>query len=471
MSRTFPLSPLTSHPKSATHSRSTSIKSIKSSASPLDPLAATLATVQSKYTLSHPKSLEAHKEACNNLPGGNTRTVLHQSPFPITFVKGQGCELTSLDGHVYVDFLGEYSAGIYGHSNKEIASAVTEAMKDGWNFGGPNSYERELARKVTKRFSPSGLEVVRFTNSGTEANTMALAAAKVATGRSQILAFKNGYHGGTIYFPTSQHTANVNLPHSFVLAPYNDIPATREIIAQIPKGSLAAIIVEPLQGSGGSIPGTKEFLLYLNRTAHQLGALFIVDEVMTSRLSYHGLSHSLGLTPDLVTLGKWVAGGMTFGAFGGRREGGIMSLFDPRNNILSHSGTFNNNIITMAAGCVGMDIYNEEQLQRLNKLGETLKSSVTSTLEKHGITVTEGAKPKMYVTGLGSMLGIHFSGAQEKMLGTLFWHHMLECGIYFAARGYIALNIELDTRHIEKFVEGVESFIGSYKGCLVVEGK
>ncbi|CAG8956913.1 hypothetical protein HYFRA_00012368 [Hymenoscyphus fraxineus] len=471
MSRTFPLTPLTSHPKSATHSRSTSIKSIKSSASPPDPLAATLATVQSKYTLSHPKSLEAHKEACNDLPGGNTRTVLHQSPFPITFVKGQGCELTSLDGHVYVDFLGEYSAGIYGHSNKEIASAVTEAMKDGWNFGGPNRYERELAKKITKRFSPSGLETVRFTNSGTEATTIALASALAATSRSQILAFKNSYHGGTISFPPTQHTATVNLPHSFILAPYNDIPTTREIIAQIPKDSLAAIIVEPLQGSGGSIPGSKEFLMYLNRTAHQLGALFIVDEVMTSRLSYHGLSHSLGLTPDLITLGKWVGGGMTFGAFGGRREGGIMSLFDPRNNILSHSGTFNNNIITMAAGCIGLDIYNEEQLQRLNSLGEKLEASITSTLEKHGIIATEDARARMYVTGLGSILGIHFSGPQEKMLGSLFWHHMLECGVYLAARGFIALNMELEMRHVEMFVEGVESFVGCYKGCLVVDRK
>lgn len=161
---------------------------------------------------------------------------------------------------------------------------------------------------------------------------------------------------------------------------------------------------------------------------------------------------------------------MTFGAFGGRREGGVMSLFDPRNNILSHSGTFNNNIITMAAGCVGMDIYNEAQLTRLNKLGENLKTSVESTLAKNGITAEEGGKPKMYITGLGSILGIHFEGPQEGTLRTMFWHYMLEVGIYFAPRGYIALNIELGEEHIEKFVEGVEGFVRSYRGYLV-EGK
>lgn len=294
---------------------------------------------------------------------------------------------------------------------------------------------------------------------------MALAASVALTGRPNILAFKNGYHGGTIYFPTHPSPSNVNLPHSFVLAPYNDIAGTEEVLSTIPKESLAAIIVEPLQGSGGSIPGTPEFLNYLNKIAHELGALFIVDEVMTSRLSYHGLSHRLGLTPDLVTLGKWVGGGMTFGAFGGRREGGVMSLFDPRNNILSHSGTFNNNIITMAAGCVGMDIYDESQLNRLNKLGETLKSSVTSTLEKYGVG------KEMYITGLGSILGIHFSGPHEGTLTTLFWHHMLDVGLYFAARGYIALNIELEGKHVERFVQGVEGFVKSYKGYLGVEGK
>jgi glutamate-1-semialdehyde 2,1-aminomutase len=130
---------------------------------------------------------------------------------------------------------------------------------------------------------------------------MALAAAVAFTKRKTILAFKNGYHGGTLSFPSSLKSINVNLPHSFVLAPYNDIEGTQAVLSSLPVDSLAAIIVEPMQGSGGCIVGTKSFLHYIETQAHKLGALFIVDEVMTSRLAYHGFSYALGLKPDLVT--------------------------------------------------------------------------------------------------------------------------------------------------------------------------
>ncbi|KAH8687572.1 putative glutamate-1-semialdehyde 2,1-aminomutase [Tricladium varicosporioides] len=476
-----------------------SIKSLRSPASPFDPLGGALSSAQARYTVSNSQSLEAHNEACHDFPGGNTRTVLHSSPFPITFVGAKGCELTSLDGDVYIDFLGEYTAGIFGHSNGEISSSITEALSKGWNYGGSNPYERELARKVKKRFSPSGIELVRFTNSGTEANTMAIAAACAFTGRKKIVVFSNGYHGGTLYFPHNLSHVNVNLPHEFVICPYNDIEGTKKLIASLPKNSLAAIMVELIQGSGGCIIGTNEFLHYLNKAAHALGALFLVDEVMTSRLAYHGLSHSLGLKPDLVSLGKWIGGGMSFGAFGGRKDRGVMSMFDPRNGVLSHSGTFNNNIVTMAAGCAGMDIYNENQVRTLNSLGEKLKTGVEHILLKYGISPQQNGiskkkgvsdteklelespftglsisseketekKAKMWISGQGSMLCVHFSGESEKSLKGLFWHHMLENGIYVAPRGFMGLNLELEEIHIEQYIEAVEKFVGRHKGALI----
>ena len=195
---------------------------------------------------------------------------------------------------------------------------------------------------------------------------------------------------------------------------------------------------------------------------------------------------------------------MTFGAFGGRRDGGVMSMFDPRNGILSHSGTFNNNIVTMAAGCAGIDIYTEGEATRLNTLGEKLKASVEKILQKHGITgpMKEVRCPKknelespftgaqasspqtgisveslslsenekgnvgMWISGQGSMLNIHFSGESEKSLRGLFWHHMLENGIYMAQRGFIVLNLELTEMHMEKVIRAVEGFVVKYKGAL-----
>jgi len=316
---------------------------------------------------------------------------------------------------------------------------------------------------------------------------MALAAAIAFTGRTKIIAFKNGYHGGTLSFPASLHATNVNLPHEFILAPYNDIPGTKEVLVNLPKDSVAAIIVEPIQGSGGCVVGSVEFLQYLNAISKKMGSVFIVDEVMTSRLSYHGYSSSIGLSPDLITLGKWIGGGMTFGAFGGRKDAGIMSMFDPRFGHLSHSGTFNNNILTMAAGCAGLEIYNADQVTHLNALGEDLKGRIAATLVKYGIGSAQGKiedgsrrldslslsenskssiKHTMWISGQGSMLNIHFAGEREKSLRAIFWHHMLDQGIYLAQRGFVALNIELNEVHIRKFTDAIESFIERYQHIL-----
>lgn len=343
-----------------------------------------LAEAHSIYARLNPSSLKAHQSARQHQPGGNTRTVLHANPFPITFASGNGCTLTSLDGHTYIDFLGEYTAGIYGHNNATIRAAIDEALTRGWSLGGNNTYEKELAKLVCERFTPT-MELVRFTNSGTESNMMAVATAMAWTGRNKILVFRGGYHGATLAFrvpPKLSATKSVNLPHEWVVGTYNDIARTEEVLSALPPESLAAILVEPMLGNAGAIPGSLPFLQFLRSYASSHGALLIFDEVMTSRLSYRGLGHKLGIKPDLMTLGKWVGGGMSFGAFGGRRD--VMELYDPtKSGGLAHAGTFNNNVISMAAGCAGCKVLDEETTNRVNDLGELLKKMVTNAIEKH----------------------------------------------------------------------------------------
>lgn len=221
-----------------------------------------------------------------------------------------------------------------------------------------------------------------------------------------------------------------------------------------------------------------------------------MDEVMTSRLSYHGYSASMALRPDLMTLGKWVGGGMSFGAFGGRKD--VMQLYDPRTGIASHSGTFNNNVISMAAGIAGLDILTEEKITRLNSLGDKLIRGIEEILAEYKITTTspdpqipdggheassveankekgsEGAKiPKMSITGVGSMICIHFNEPpltplERKNLLGLFFLHMLEENIYMATRGFISLNIEIGEEDVEKFLKAVERFVGKYRLVLGV---
>ncbi|KAK5202501.1 hypothetical protein LTR41_011755, partial [Exophiala xenobiotica] len=176
---------------------------------------------------------------------------------------------------------------------------------------------------------------------------------------------------------------SMNLPHDFVYAPFNNILETRAILEDLPQDSLAAILVEPVQGSGGCRAATRAFLRFLRDVADKTGVFLIFDEVMCSRLGYSGYSATQGVRGDLVTLGKYVAGGMTFGAFGGRRD--IMERFNPSKNQLFHPGTYNNNVLSMHAGLVGLEIYNADQVDRLNKLGEDLKTKVQRILIAGGI--------------------------------------------------------------------------------------
>ena len=424
-----------------------------------------LRTVISTYIQSNPKSRSLHNAAASHLPGGNTRTVLHATPFPLTITSASGCTLTTADNHELTDYLSEYTAGLLGHSNPRIVSAIKAALANGYNYGAPNAYEKRLAELVCERFKPA-IQLVRFTNSGTESNMLAIATAKAYTNRphGKVLVFANGYHGSTIGFRDGAPDA-MTLPHQWVVAPYGSIDGCLDVLKNVRDGELAAILVEPMQGSAGAIECTPEFLRFLRNEATARGALLIVDEVMTSRLTPSGLAQEMGITPDLMTLGKWVGGGMTFGAFGGKRE--IMEMFDPDRSDgrgLSHAGTFNNNVVSMAAGCEALRIYDETALRRLNELGDGLKMRVNSILMEIGLGTEHGMKEglSIWMSGRGSILAMRLAGKHAETVKALFWHHMLEHGVYLATRGFVALNIELDESHVDKFVNAVEVFVKKY---------
>jgi glutamate-1-semialdehyde 2,1-aminomutase len=343
-----------------------------------------LAAAYAKYSTSNPISAKLHQDSLACMPGGNTRTVLYANPFPLTITSASGKFLTSADGRTYTDLLGEYSAGVFGHSNPLIKEALSKTLETGWSYGAEGIPEKVLARKVTERFSKGGMDMVRFTNSGTEASTMAISTAIVYTGRKKVLVFSNAYHGATLMFPLElcrwMHSRSsdqapwttVNIPHDFVVAPFNNISETRDIVDALPKESLAAIIFETIQGSGGCRPALPEFVTFLRETATDLGALLIVDEVMTSRLGPSGSLATMNVKADLMTLGKWVAGGMSFGGFGGRKD--IMEMYNPSRSGKGpiHPGTFNNNVFSMAAGVVALDIFNAEKVVELNRRGDPI---------------------------------------------------------------------------------------------------
>jgi len=183
-----------------------------------------LADAEAHYTNNNPKSAAQYQRALHSMPGGNTRTVLFYPPFPLTLERGIGCRVWDLDGHEYIDFLSEYTAGLYGHSHAGIRTALDHALDAGIVLGGHNAQEAEFADLVVNRFP--FLEQVRFTNSGTEANLMAISSARAFTGRSKVMVMEGGYHGGVLYFAPGG--TPINAPFPYLIGRYNDIDGCRE---------------------------------------------------------------------------------------------------------------------------------------------------------------------------------------------------------------------------------------------------
>jgi glutamate-1-semialdehyde 2,1-aminomutase len=399
-------------------------------------LAEALAEAEARFTAANPRSRERALAAAAVMPGGNTRTVLHYTPFPLAFARGEGATLTDLDGHTYRDFLGEYSAGIYGHSHPVIVAAAKRAIEDGIVLGGPNLYEARLAAAIAARF-PS-VERIRFTNSGTEANLMALVTAIATSGRTRVLGFRGGYHGGVL---TLKPGVLTNVPFEFALARYNDLDSVEALLREGPE-RFACAIVEPVMGGAGAIPGSPEFLRGLRALTARHGILLILDEVMTSRHGTGGVQGLLGITPDLTTFGKYLGGGFSFGAFGGRAE--LMERYDPyRPDAWAHAGTFNNNVTSMAAGYAGLsEVFTPAAAEALFARGERLRTRLNATAEAEDVPVR--------ATGLGSMIGIHPTdrpittaedAPEAKEARALIHLALIARGIYMARRGYMTLSL------------------------------
>lgn len=433
-------------------------------------LARTLAEVEGRYRERHPLSARRHEYAARHMPGGNTRSVLHYNPFPLTFASGRGNRLTDVDGFEYLDLLGEYSAGLYGHTHPIIQTAMTRAIEDGLTLGGPNLYEARLAEAIRARFA--SIELIRFTNSGTEANLMALSTVRALNhDRPRVLVFDGGYHGGVFHF--RHGGSQLNAPFDWLIGNYNDLQGTR-VLLRSHADAVAAVLVEPMLG-GGCIPGTRQFLGMLREECTAHGSILIFDEVMTSRLSPSGAQGLLDIKPDMTTLGKYLGGGSSFGAFGGRRD--LMQRFDPdATDAFVHAGTFNNNVISMAGGLAGLtEVFTVPEVRRINALGEALRERLNE--------VASARRAPFQATGWGSLIGLHFGSAtapsrldsdaaqddaqrMRSALESLFHLEMLERGYYLGRRGYMALSLPTTESDCDGLVEAVDDFLAARGGLI-----
>jgi glutamate-1-semialdehyde 2,1-aminomutase len=367
-----------------------------------------------EYESRTSRSRELATRAQRVMPGGETRTITFHPPYPLTGDHGSGCQFWDVDGNVYYDLINNYTSLLHGHAHPAINSAVEAQLAKGTTFATALESQIILGEILTERVA--SVDMVRYTNSGTEATMNAVRVARAFTGRDLIIKMEGGYHGSFDDFEISVHpdltlagppdaptpvidTRGVaaNTVDNVLIAPFNDIEALERLM-NAHGAKIAAIIIEPVMGAAGVIPADRAYLHRAQELARAVGALLIADEVMTFRLEYGGVQEHYGITPDLTTFAKIIGGGFPVGAFGGRRE--VMTLFDARNpQPVYQSGTFNGNAITTVAGIAAMELYPREEVARLNALGHQLRDGIAQQFTSRGLSAT--------TTGYGSMVGVH----------------------------------------------------------------
>jgi glutamate-1-semialdehyde 2,1-aminomutase len=422
-----------------------------------------LAAAERRFATANPKSQLRHAQATAVLPGGHSRQTLFYAPFPLTIARGRGARITDLDGHEYLNLVGDYAAGLFGQDCEPIRRVVLDTLQSGLSLSGPNTHEVELAELISSRI-PS-MQQVRFCNSGSEACLYAAQVARHATQRSALLVFNGCYHGGFMIYGANDPPLSVPFP--VVKATYNDVSGTRELLRAC-GAELAAVFVEPMMSAGGCIPAAPQFLAMLREETRRCGALLVFDEVMSSRLAPGGVQGLRGITPDLTTLGKFWGGGFAFGAFGGARR--WMQHLDMRSGgVLSQGGTFNNQVVTMAAGLVGArDVYTPAECARLNGLGDSLRGQLNDLGQSLGM--------QFQATGIGGVLAIHW---REELITEpsqvepataprrrLFHLEMLEQGFYSAQRGLITLSLPMREHDVASFVRATRAYLTRHAAIL-----
>ena len=400
------------------------------------------------------------------MPGGvnsPVRAFGNVNSTPIFIKSASGAYLHDVDGNDYVDFIGSWGPMILGHSNPKIIKAIKDQADLGTSYGAPTEAETSIGELI-RTVMPS-IEKIRMVNSGTEATMSCIRLARGYTGRNKIIKFTGCYHGhvDSLLIKAGSGVSTFGLPDSpgipeelarhTISVPYNDINAFLEVFESI-KSELAAVIIEPIAGNMGFIPGDKDFLETLRTKTHESGSVLIFDEVMTGfRVSLGGAQELYGITPDLTALGKVIGGGLPVGAFGGKAE--IMNFLAPEGPVYQ-AGTLSGNPLAVAAGkCLINELIRTNPYDELEANANYLLTNIKNEMFKKEIPFS--------FNQIGGMFGFFFtdefpnnfddvSASSDKYFES-FFKDCLNQGIYFAPSKYEAGFIS--TKHTKKILDEV----------------
>ncbi|WP_431801518.1 aspartate aminotransferase family protein [Halobacillus andaensis] len=390
-----------------------------------------------KYVEKTPGSKEFLSQTNEVMPGGVTANIKSFDPHPVIMKKGKGAYLYDVDGNEYIDYLLSYGALMHGHGHPEINKAIhTQIEEDGTSlFGTPHALEVKMGKKIQALY-PS-MELLRYTNSGTEATLLATRMAYAYTGKNKIAKFEGHYHGGfdQVLLSVNPPIDEAGLPHEpnaviesrgidsyheehTVILPFNDLEAAARILSKR-RDEIAAVVLEPVQG--GFIPAEQSFIDGLRKVTEELDILLIFDEVKTGfRLGLGGAQAFYKIKPDITTLGKVVGGGFPVGMVGGKKE--VMMVSSPKassdvfdssqsfkssaKDVLFHSGTYNGHPTILTAGLATIN-HLEKELHNVFAVTNQLKEGINKLFAERGVA--------MQTIGLGSIFNIVIT-EQDKIL-------------------------------------------------------
>jgi len=346
-----------------------------------------------------------------------------------------------VDGREYLDLINNYTSLIHGHAYPPVVEVIHDRLARGTAWSANNLDQIELAAQIVHRI-PS-IDSIRFTNSGSEAAGLALQIARSLTGRNKVLMARFGYHGVIAEF----QSGSLDQPGPATLvARFNDAHSFAEQLHAHRK-DIAAVFLEPMLGAGGVLPARPDFLRDVIAATRAAGAMFVLDEVQTFRMSTGGLQQVFDVTPDLTLFGKFIGGGFPVGAVGGNAD--IMRAFDPAQLRVYHSGTFNANPITMAAGSVTVRDLTAERIRTMEQLAERLRTGLIAAATRLGLPIS--------VNQLGSLLNVFFMphppetawSRSDQEFMQRFHLAALNHGLFFAHRGFFVLSTVLTEADID----------------------
>ncbi len=353
-----------------------------------------MTAIVDEYIAKHPGSAEKYAEAMDLFPGGITHDTRYAEPFPLYMTHGIGPRKWDVDGLEYIDYVSGHGALILGHSHPDIAAAVSRQINRGTHLGASTEEELRWARAV-KALMP-GVERVRFHSSGTEATLMAMRLSRAYTGKNKVIKLKDHFHGWHDYAMAGSDRPAPGIPQdsfgTMVVVPPGDLDAVETVLNRDP--DVAAIILEPTGAHYGQLPfNVPVYLAGLRQLTEQHGVILIFDEVVTGfRASPGGVQTKYGVTPDLTTMAKIVAGGLPGGAVGGKAE--IVDMMahrqDPdwdNNHRVYHPGTFNANPLSAVAGSTCLEMLASQPInQHADAMASRLKQGLNDIFGKMEIS-------------------------------------------------------------------------------------